>query len=650
MHLTALPAGYRLQDYVIERVLGQGSFGITYKAHDTKADDFVAIKEYFPREFSSREVGSNVLASGDQQDVDDFAWGLSKFVEEATTLTRFQHPNLVSVQRFFKSNGTAYLVMDYCDGEPLDSILDRENTLDYGRIASLLKPLLDGLECVHRADVVHRDIKPGNIYIRSDGTPVLLDFGNVRNALGSHSRSIALVATPGYGAPEQYGSAGKQGPWTDIYGIAATLYRCITGRKPQAAPDRQLGDELIPLSESAFASYPRHFLKAIDSALILKPELRPKSVAVWRNALFDAKPASSQHSGPPGFEETSRESTRYVVRWLTGIFQVVVGISVAIILILGLITLLRDLQVSPATTAETSADGMSTADTSSNQEGMKNSSQDTAAPDPSTTGFADTEIRKIVPMDWAGGTYVGEVIDGVPNGQGEHRCCGGIVNSGNFVKGLLHGQGARLRPSGDRYEGNFVNGHCNGQGVLTGPSLNTTDKKENRFKALWTDCSNAQGVLIVDGVSVPMRLVNWKWMDPPLISEAISSAPARISVSNFNFNGGTYHGEIIDNKPDGKGRLIYSDGSIDDGVFVAGKLNGEGTRVFGTKTKERRYVGTFVDGVCVGAGTMYFPNIHTTEPDRFKATFTDCENGSGNYYFAEGLSKPDKFVDGKWLK
>jgi serine/threonine protein kinase len=285
-HPNALRFGYQLQDYVVQEVLGQGSFGITYKAYDQRTQVLVAIKEYFPREFCARENSSTVLASGNRDDIDSFHWGLNKFLDEAKTLTCFNHPNLVKALRRFEANGTAYLVMEYCDGEPLDIILERERTLDEKFILNFLHHLLDALAIVHAHGIVHRDIKPGNIFIKRDGQPILIDFGAARQTLGNHSRSVTSLATRGYGAMEQYATRGKLGPWTDIYGLSATLYRCVTGAKPQDALDRQLEDELEPAATAAMRHYADDLLKAIDCGLKLRHELRPQSIDEFRGILL----------------------------------------------------------------------------------------------------------------------------------------------------------------------------------------------------------------------------------------------------------------------------------------------------------------------------------------------------------------------------
>ena len=213
-HHYALPVGHQLGDYEILSILGHGGFGITYLAEDIKLKTKVAIKEYLPADIAVRTTDLTVRSRTSDDD-GDFAWGLDRFLKEAQTLARFNHPNIVGVRRFFEDNGTAYMVMDYQEGDSLSSVLARHGRLEESEIFEILAPLLDGLEAVHAADILHRDIKPGNIYIRNDGSPVLLDFGAARTALGQRSMSLHKVFTPGYAPAEQYETSGHQGPWTD---------------------------------------------------------------------------------------------------------------------------------------------------------------------------------------------------------------------------------------------------------------------------------------------------------------------------------------------------------------------------------------------------------------------------------------------------
>ncbi|MGE5624591.1 MAG: serine/threonine-protein kinase, partial [Bacillota bacterium] len=225
-HASALAIGHKLQEYVIGRLLGHGGFGLTYLAQDTNLNALVAIKEFLPQEFALRGPDSNVVPKS-EFDADSYKWGLERFKEEARALARFKHPNIVRVSRLLEANGTAYMVMDFEPGMTLSQYLKRHGpTLDEGRLLGLFLPVLDGLEALHRLQLVHRDIKPSNIYVRAYGGPMLIDFGAVRQAIGAQSRSLTSLVTPGYAPIEQYSSDGRQGAWSDLYAVGASIYYC----------------------------------------------------------------------------------------------------------------------------------------------------------------------------------------------------------------------------------------------------------------------------------------------------------------------------------------------------------------------------------------------------------------------------------------
>ena len=207
-------------------------------------------------------------------------------MDEARTLARFDHRHIIKVYRFFEAHGTAYIVMEYAEGETLSTFLERKGTLKETELKAILYPILDGLEVVHGADFLHRDIKPGNIIIRDeDDSPVLLDFGSARQAIGTRSRSVTSIITPGYAPIEQYSSRGDQGPWTDIYALSGVCYRALTGEVPYDATDRMRDDPLIPVIERCAGQVSAEFLSAIDWALAVDEGDRPQSVAAWRVAL-----------------------------------------------------------------------------------------------------------------------------------------------------------------------------------------------------------------------------------------------------------------------------------------------------------------------------------------------------------------------------
>ncbi len=294
-HPTMLQTGYKLHWYRIESVLGKGAFGITYLAHDVNLDRQVAIKEYLPSQFAVRNDDLTVHPATDDHK-EDFEWGLKRFVSEAKILTKFEHPNLVRVFNVFEMNNTAYMVMNYEVGKSLQQILKSRKTLTESELTKIIIPLLSGLEVMHEKGFVHRDIKPGNIFIRSDGSPVLLDFGSARQTRGERgqemseeAQTVTTLVSPGYAPIEQYGSSSnRQGPWTDIYGLGATIYKAITGKIPLTAVDRSetivhdMKDCYLPVSNLANDRYAAQFLAAIDHAMAFKADERPQNVAEWR--------------------------------------------------------------------------------------------------------------------------------------------------------------------------------------------------------------------------------------------------------------------------------------------------------------------------------------------------------------------------------
>jgi serine/threonine protein kinase/tetratricopeptide (TPR) repeat protein len=290
-HRNALKPGYQLHWYHIREILGQGGFGITYLADDTNLNQPVAIKEYLPVELAVREDAISVHpVSGEHGE--QFQWGLDRFITEAQTLARFRHPNIVRVLTVFKENNTAYMVMEYEQGRPLHLILKDRKTLSETELKNMIMPILDGLEEVHAENFIHRDIKPPNIYIRDDQSPVLLDFGSARQSLGVQTRTLTTLISPGYAPFEQYVSKSrKQGPWTDIYALGATLYRATTGIAPPDSMERSEAilhtgkDILVPAKEVATGRYSEGFLAAIDHAMAFRPEERPQTISEWRKEL-----------------------------------------------------------------------------------------------------------------------------------------------------------------------------------------------------------------------------------------------------------------------------------------------------------------------------------------------------------------------------
>ena len=300
-NLIALQNGTELVgDYRIERVLGAGGFGITYLADEIALGRSVTIKEYFPSDFAAR-ANEGDAAPRSEGCSGDYRWGLDRFIEEAQTLAKFNHPNIVRVYRYFRANNTGYMVLHFEEGQSLKGWLKglgrapRQKELD-----GIVAPLLDALELIHKADFLHRDIAPDNIIIRKDGAPVLIDFGSARGEIASASKTVSALVKPGYSPYEQYAETSRQqGPWTDIYALGSTLYHAITGKRPPDAPSRMVKDDYVPAGEVALSAYRPRFLKAIDKALSLPIEQRPQSIVAWRGELLApeaAKPSWLQRT------------------------------------------------------------------------------------------------------------------------------------------------------------------------------------------------------------------------------------------------------------------------------------------------------------------------------------------------------------------
>lgn len=281
-----LAPGTRLEEFEIERTLGTGGFGVTYLAWDRSLDRRVAIKEYLPRDWGSRRADGSV-GPRSASDVQDYQWGLDRFLAEARILAQLEHPHIVRAHRVISAaQGTAYMVMEYVEGQSLREELATEGTLSEARVRHILRALTAGLEPVHAKGLLHRDIKPANVMLRiKDDTPVLIDFGAARQVIGQQSRSVTSVLTPGYAPIELYETHGHQGPWTDIYALGALAYVSLTGRLPEDATSRVRNDRLRPLGEAAGEAVSRGLATAVAAALRVDESDRPQDLGAWRTLL-----------------------------------------------------------------------------------------------------------------------------------------------------------------------------------------------------------------------------------------------------------------------------------------------------------------------------------------------------------------------------
>ncbi len=295
---SELHAGHKLQEFVVEKLLGVGGYSCVYRARDTRLDRTVAIKEYLPATLAARQpdgsVGPRLPRFQDFYDK-----GLQGFLNEARLLGSFDHPSLVKVYRFWAENGTAYMVMPYYEGITLKKWLHDLGAPPSERwLRDLAEPLMAALGAMHEQRCYHRDVAPDNIlmlfdraapgsYLEQRPRPVLLDFGAARRVVGEATQQLTAILKSGYSPVEQYEGEEslRQGPWTDVYALCAVLYAAVTGKPPGSSVARVVRDDLVPAAQAAAGRYAPSFLAAIDAGLRVRPEQRPQSMAALRVAM-----------------------------------------------------------------------------------------------------------------------------------------------------------------------------------------------------------------------------------------------------------------------------------------------------------------------------------------------------------------------------
>ena len=285
----ALPAGTRLENYRIQRTLASGGFSIVYLAHDENESP-VVIKEYLPSTLAVRtEAGASPKVAA--TDLARFRYGLKCFFEEGRALAKLQHPNVVRVLNFFRANETVYLVMRYERGRTLQEHIQarRRGAVKESFIRHVFSLLLNGLREVHSNKLLHLDIKPANIYIRNDGTPLLIDFGAARQTLTQEGMRLNPMYTPGFAPPEQYKNRDLLGPWSDCYAIGASIFACLSGMAPQPADQRLEKDRYVSATKLWNGKYSRQLLETIDWCLELDHLKRPQSVFALQKVLLREK-------------------------------------------------------------------------------------------------------------------------------------------------------------------------------------------------------------------------------------------------------------------------------------------------------------------------------------------------------------------------
>jgi len=296
-HALTLEAGTRLGEFEVTRTIGEGGFGIVYLAWDHSLDRKVALKEYMPTSLAYR-AGPTDIKPRSERHRETFEAGLKSFINEAKLLAQFDHPSLLKVYRFWEANGTAYMVMPFLEGATVrDSVRAMPTPPGETWILGLLAPLFDALVMLHASQIYHRDIAPDNVLLMADtGRPLLLDFGAARRVIGDMTQALTAILKPGYAPVEQYADMPglKQGPWTDVYALAAVVHWIIMGKTPPPSVGRLFDDPYVPLAQSAAGRYSDAFLRAIDHGLAVMPEKRTTSIEAMRVELFGGTlPASA---------------------------------------------------------------------------------------------------------------------------------------------------------------------------------------------------------------------------------------------------------------------------------------------------------------------------------------------------------------------
>jgi serine/threonine protein kinase len=316
--LNPLPVGTHLQEFVVEKLVGIGGFGIVYQASDTLLGRSVAIKEYMPTSMASRRDGATVSVRSEVY-TQDFESGKKSFINEARMLARFKHAALIEVFRFWEQNGTAYMATPFYEGKTLKEKLQAKQPelVDQAYLLKILHPIFDALDVMHAEQIFHRDISPDNIMVLPDGRPILLDLGAARKVLQEGAQALTVMVKPGYAPIEQYADDAtvKQGPWTDIYALGAVINHAITGKAPPPAASRLLKDSRPNLSDSDIVGFTHEFLAATDAALRVRPEDRPQTITEFRQLLLGELPlptltTASESSSPnvvPVTEQNSPE-------------------------------------------------------------------------------------------------------------------------------------------------------------------------------------------------------------------------------------------------------------------------------------------------------------------------------------------------------
>ena len=585
-----LPPGTPLMNgqYLVGKILGKpGGFGITYLGWDSQLATFVAIKEYLPREVAGRHFDRLTVSAHTSADAEHFRYGLEQFLLEARTLAQFDHPNVVRVRTFFQENGTAYLVMDYLQGNSLhDHLATVGGRMSEKMALDTILPILEGLREVHAKGFLHRDIKPQNIYITTNGRPILLDFGTARQAMSGLNRGMTTILTPGYAPWEQYHRHGKQGAWTDIYACAATLYHLVTGVVPPESAERVAQETLQPPTQLV-PSLSLQFSQAVMQALAIDPAVRPQSVAEFQAALKGQRTVAPPlppvyQPVSPSVQPAAQPPVYPAPAWTSPPPPPV-----------------SQIPLPPAVPPPYPTYSAPVPPPSSGGRGRKLLWVAVALLILLVGGAAlsYSSMNGYQTISYNSGTYEGNISWGTPSGRGKLTYADGSVYSGDFAGGLRQGKGVFRSKAGDTYEGEWKNDKFNGQGKLA----------------------------LVSGLRY---------------EGSFSEGRRNGTGTQTHPDGRQYTGAWVNDKANGTGVLTTKDGAKYTGSFKDDLPQGEGTLI---TSQGDQYVGSFNQGLKSGQGTFTYKDGRV-----YKGTYAnDRRNGQGTMKWASGSQYTGEWKDDK---
>jgi serine/threonine protein kinase len=628
VRIDALPVSIELHSYILVRMLGSGAFGITYLAKHHHLGSSHVIKEYLP-DCAMREHNRSTVSPKSVSDRDLFTWGLKSFFDEAKLLHQLSHPHVVKVTDLFEANGTAYFVMPYLRGITFHEWMGYYPNPRQDELEAIFVPLLEGLKYIHDKGLLHRDVKPENIYILENGHPILIDFGSARIAIGQKSKALTQVLTPHFAPHEQYRTKGTFTPALDLYGIAACMYQAITGKLPEEAPDRIEEDLQPKLAGSEYENrYAANFLRAIDKSLSVYARDRHQDGFAFQKDLVGQsnqpldEPAvlpQQDHSktDPVPIEAVEPPETD---ERLSGYKPVIHGDKAShdykSVWIIAWIAMLIGAVWVSGHFWQISHDSKMDDHVQSTQPAPERRQ----APPP-VERRTETQITQGSETLPDGGKYVGGYKNGKFHGQGTYTYADGRKYIGEFKDNYFYGHGTFTHPDGGKYVGNFKDDRPHGQGTLTHPDIGKYigGFKDGKFhgQGTWT---HPEGDKYVG-----------EFKDDNFHGQGTFT----------HADGRKYVGSFANDKRHGQGTLTHPDGSRYVGEWKDGLLNGQGTLTLPSGVK---YVGGFKDGNYHGQGTWTHP-----EGDKYVGEFKDDNfHGQGTYTFPDGRKYIGEFKDDKF--